>query len=692
MSDDAALNAALAYAALGMAVFPVAPDKTPYTNPRLGLSHGHLDATTDPATIRLWWGNRPKAQIGWAVDSGTLVVDIDSKDARQGYRDFEEREGCAADAVDTPQATTITGGRHLYYAANGRVYKNKVMIDGTGLDTRARGGYVVLPTPGNGREWVKPLTVAKLPAPGWVPTAEPEGERPLREARPFIGSGNPWAAGALASAIEKIENARDGERDVIRHKECYSIGGIIAGGYLDYEPTLAALIDAATRNSTLSEDNLRTRMLRSLKRGMADPRGPPEDEPWPVMTDEEFEKIVREIDPDYVPNEEVPPEIKAAKARLNKIPLPAYTGAKQIIAVRASDIQIRATEYLWEGHLARGGQEIMAGLPGLGKSQVQIHFIACVTAGLVWPDGAKAIQPANVIMLTAEDTLDDTVVPRLIGAKADRERVYIIKTIKTDPRTNRQFLLAGDLNDLERMVGKIGDVALVTIDPITAYMGSKMDSYKATEVRSQLGPLKDFAERTGVAVSTITHPPKAAGPRALDHFIGSQAFIAHARIGHLCIREMVEDEDGKREPSRRLLFTNAKPAPQHVPMPTLAYALGAAVVGQDPKTGVNITSPYVGWVGNVDITADQAVGAANAKPDARGTAQRKVQRFLEQILRDGPVDAKVVENEAAKRHGFSAQQLKTARAHLGIMARQKNEKSGGWEWLFPGDSQGDLPL
>ena len=103
-------------------------------------------------------------------------------------------------------------------------------------------------------------------------------------------------------------------------------------------------------------------------------------------------------------------------------------------------------------------------------------------------------------MLTAEDTLDDTVVPRLIGAKADRERVYIIKTIKTDPRTNRQFLLAEDLNDLERMVGKIGDVALVTIDPITAYMGRKMDSHKATEVRSQLGPLKDFAERSGVAV------------------------------------------------------------------------------------------------------------------------------------------------------------------------------------------------
>ena len=48
---------------------------------------------------------------------------------------------------------------------------------------------------------------------------------------------------------------------------------------------------------------------------------------------------------------------------------------------------------------------------------------------------------------------------------------------------------------LERAVADIGEVGLITIDPITAYMGAKLDSHKTTEVRSQLGPLKDFAER-----------------------------------------------------------------------------------------------------------------------------------------------------------------------------------------------------
>jgi putative DNA primase/helicase len=102
-------------------------------------------------------------------------------------------------------------------------------------------------------------------------------------------------------------------------------------------------------------------------------------------------------------------------------------------------------------------------------------------------------------------------------------------------RWKRQFLLAEDLNMLELAMKQIGNVGLICIDPITAYLGGKMDSHKATEVRSQLSPLRDFAESNNVAISAITHPPKAASARAIDHFIGSQAFIAAARVGHVPI-------------------------------------------------------------------------------------------------------------------------------------------------------------
>ena len=228
--------------------------------------------------------------------------------------------------------------------------------------------------------------------------------------------------------------------------------------------------------------------------------------------------------------------------------------ADTMVLVCAADVVIRAKDWLWEGHLLRSGLELMTGTPGLGKSQAQCSLIACVTnPKLTWPNGAKGLTtPISVIMVTAEDAIDQEVVPRLIAANADLKRVHILKCIKTDDR-QRQFLIAEDLDKIKKSMAKIGDVGLITMDPITAYMGGKMDSHKTTEVRSQLGPLKDFAEEVNAAVSAITHPAKNPGKRAIDHFIASQAFIAAARIGHACFEEMeVDSESGESKPTGRV--------------------------------------------------------------------------------------------------------------------------------------------
>ena len=106
--------------------------------------------------------------------------------------------------------------------------------------------------------------------------------------------------------------------------------------------------------------------------------------------------------------------------------------SKRSQLIAAASIKPRAKDWLWPGHLLRGAQELMTGVPGLGKSQVQISFIACATTGSVWPDGAPGIEPMNVIMLTAEDTLHQEVIPRLMAADADVDRVTILKCIHKD--------------------------------------------------------------------------------------------------------------------------------------------------------------------------------------------------------------------------------------------------------------------
>jgi putative DNA primase/helicase len=360
-----------------------------------------------------------------------------------------------------------------------------------------------------------------------------------------------------------------------------------------------------------------------------------------------------------------------------------------VVVVCAADVPMRSLDWIWEGHLLRGSQELMSGLPDLSKSTVQCNYVACATAGLLWPDGAPAIEPINVIMMTAEDTLDQIVVPRLRAAGADLNRVNFLTCIKTDEH-DRQFFLGEDLDRLEHLVKKIGHVGLVCIDPITAYMGGQMESHRATEVRSQLGPLKDFAERMNIAISTITHPPKTAGSRALDHFIGSQAFIAACRVGHLCVTEMQENEDGEPIPTGRILFTNVRNTAYRRKMPTLAYRKEEVVVerigqGFDMR---EITAPKIIWEGSVDITAEGAVAAAsgNKKTDQ----QPKVQAFLRDLLKDGKqVPQKEVE-EAATARGFTDKQLRIAKEKLGVQAiKEKGDMKGGWLWCLPSASPPD---
>ena len=364
------------------------------------------------------------------------------------------------------------------------------------------------------------------------------------------------------------------------------------------------------------------------------------------------------------------------------------------VTIRASEVKMRAKKWLWKGHLLRAALELLAGVPGIGKSQVQILYVACVTnpKKCPWPDGTMMERPSNVVMVTAEDALDQEVVPRLIAAGADLDRVTFVKSIRVvvDKTTKkRQFILTEeDLIEVEKTINEIGDVALVTIDPITAFMGGKLDSHKATEVRSQLGPLKDFAERNEVAVSAITHPAKNTSQRAIDQFIGSQAFIAAARIGHVCIEELEEEEDDgkvKMVKTGRILFCHAKHNPS-IKMPTWAFGVGSMVVGQDPDTHEIIDAPYVVFDKEpVATTADEAVamaaggrGSGGRGGDRRSEESVPAQKFLARLLKDKSMNSTEVFKRAEEAK-FTRDQMYRAKTKLGVRAT-KAGFSGGWDW------------
>jgi hypothetical protein len=355
-------------------------------------------------------------------------------------------------------------------------------------------------------------------------------------------------------------------------------------------------------------------------------------------------------------------------------------------------ITMESQRWLWPNHLPIGALELNAGKVGIGKGLLLCDLIARVTTGNAWPDGCPGTAPGSVIILTAEDRAEDYR-RRLAAAGADANKAYVLEYVRRDGR-DELFLLAEDLDKLEQACRDIGDTKLVAFDPITAYMGSGrgFDSHRASDVRSQLHPLKATAERLDIAFTAITHPPKGANGRAvLDSFIGSQAFIAASRVAHFCVEELgEEDERGFRRPTGRVFYTTPKTSHSN-PVPTLVFRREAILVGTDPTTEEPIIAPRIVWEGPVDLTADEAMESNSpTKRDGRKAKAAPVREFLRDILANGPM-LREIAIEGGIAEGFSPDQLRRAREAIGAISYR--QRGGGrdspYMWCLPQHAPAD---
>jgi putative DNA primase/helicase len=186
---------------------------------------------------------------------------------------------------------------------------------------------------------------------------------------------------------------------------------------------------------------------------------------------------------------------------------------------------------------------LLAGVPSTLKTTIALSYAAIISSGGTWPDGTRATAK-NVLMWSNEDNPNNTLKPRLIRMGANLSRVYIIKQTRAKDGKPRPFSPSTDLPELEAKAKEIGDVALLTLDPVVATVPATRNSHNNVETRVGLQPVVDFAEATNVAVLGITHLTKGtSGKDPLERITGSLAFGALPRVVTGATKNMTEGDD-----------------------------------------------------------------------------------------------------------------------------------------------------
>jgi putative DNA primase/helicase len=347
---------------------------------------------------------------------------------------------------------------------------------------------------------------------------------------------------------------------------------------------------------------------------------------------------------------------------------PGFDDKRRVELICASEVTVVKMDWLWPARLARGAITLVEGPPEKGKSTVVVDLGARVTRGHSFPGETATREPGNVVMLIAEDDIAATVVPRLIAAGADLKRVFFLSVTRDARGDVVPFHLSDDCERLRLKCQEIGDVALVIVDPLVSFMGSRtgrtLNTYNDMEVRKALAPLKELAEQLRVAVAAIRHYRKGSGTDAMEAGGGSVAFAALVRV---IIATLPDPEDG----SRYLLAVAKNNLVKKSKRPALAYTIVPAAT--DPDIGC------IAWGRTVERSANEIL-AAQVEADKNNSGKvAEAKQFLETFLAAGVWVATVEILRAADAHGIKKSAVERAKAGLSLTVEKRR---GQWGWML----------
>jgi RecA-family ATPase len=354
----------------------------------------------------------------------------------------------------------------------------------------------------------------------------------------------------------------------------------------------------------------------------------------------------------------------------------AASAANRVVAfTAASEIKVRPVRWAWENRLPVGAVSLLGGREGIGKSTCAYTLGAQLTKGTL--AGAYYGEPRSVIIAATEDSWSHTIVPRLMAAGADLDRVFRVDVMTTEG-FGSELSLPVDIPALKERAAQEG-AAMLLLDPLLSRLSPSLDSHKDAEVRQALEPVSRLAADSGIAVLGIIHVNKSGSSDPLSLIMGSRAFVAVARAVLFAMTDP-EDDDG-------CLLGQPKNNLGRLDLPTLTYKIEGAKVAETDEG--DVWTGQLHWTGDTDRTVGDALDAASRGEDRSAVEEATV--WLEDYLMSkGGAEQSSTIKAAAKPAGHSGRTLQRARARLKVTTESIGFPRQTY-WLLPGAPVPDVP-
>jgi hypothetical protein len=324
-------------------------------------------------------------------------------------------------------------------------------------------------------------------------------------------------------------------------------------------------------------------------------------------------------------------------------------------------VEAKKLEWLWKNRVPCNGITILDGDPGTGKGLLTTDLAARITTGRPLPFDDFQMPPANVIVLSSEDSLEHTIRPRFEAANADLDRIIAVPYSSEKAGEPCFTRLPRDLKILSKAIDQ-QKAKLVIIDVLVSYIPAELSTRNDQDVRLALAPLAELCDKKNIACICNRHLNKTQGGSAIYRGGGSIGITGAARSVLL----LAHSKENHEQRTLAVVKSN------------LGVLPSAASFAIRSKGEV----PYLEWLQESNLSADELLVSGIAKggeEQVREARLNEAMQFLLSMLGEGNALADDILKEARDQCIYRSR-LFDAKAVLRVKSYRKG---GRWWWELP---------